>query len=418
MGQLRRIDEHNRIAQSRQIVNSLIARTHIANKLTPTTDQTQQLLRQFNINPHESISTTNLNGYKAESGFIPQNMLRGLTGKASAYAIANGDYFGGITFLAEGVRSNAFYFDPASGSRKGILINTHPGITLKYQSAEEMRRMFGHTSIRNMTEEIIQASRNGQMTSRMRSAQLVVADYYNMFKEINRKYSRGADIALREHLDRNSYAKALMAQGLNRNDIMTRIKQNLPAPSYAVLQHLSYKYGEGGIKRFHNLLDKSISAALDLPNQDKHLQDGARFIVYHYRNKNNQLIQDTRAMNIHRLFYTSGVKFSPELNMKLVTGGQLDNNEQTLVNSVAKSAGVDDIVKNGRISDFGSGSPRNSITDEYKLEQDGPVQKVNQSYKPPITISTQMQPTSSANKPHNNDLHGNSAARTMRFNHY
>lgn len=362
------------------------------------------LLRQFNINPNEKIPTTNLQGYKPDAGFIPQSMLRGLTGRASAYAISQGDYFGGITFLAEGVRSNAFYFDPASGSRgKGILINTHPGITLPYQKDHEIRKMFGRTTLAGMTDEIINGVKRGQITPNMRNAQLVISDYYNMFNDINQKYSVGADNALKGRLNNNRFAKELMNNGMSANDVMREIKRNLPAPSYAVLQHLSYKYGPGGIKRFGSLLDHSISAALDKDNQEQHLANGVKHIVYHYRNSRNELIQDTRAMNIHRLFYTSGVRFSPELNMKLVTGGNLNAQEQATVNDVAKQAGLGQIVKNGRMEDFKDGPARNSRTDEYKLDENAirrGIAVVDQNFKPiPLSDNNDNKPVRTVSTP-------------------
>lgn len=367
-----------------------IVAARLANTSQPAnTNQTvnSELLQKFNINPNQKISTNeNLGNFKPDAGFIPQSMLKGLTGKASAYAISQGDYFGGVTFLAEGVRSNAFYFDPASGSRgKGILINTHPGITLPYQTDAEIRKMFGRTTLAGMTDEIISGVKRGQITANMRNSTLVISDYYNMFNDINQKYSVGADNALKGRLSQNRFAKEMLEDGKTTQEVMREIKRNLPAPSYAVLQHLSYKYGPGGIRKFGSLLDHSISAALDPENQTEHLQNGAKHIVYHYRNKNNELIQDTRAMNIHRLFYTSGVRFSPELNMKIVTGSQLNNNEQAVVSAVAKQAGVGSIVQAGKPIDFKDGPARNSRSDELKLDEAAirrGVTTVNQDFKP------------------------------------
>ena len=104
------------------------------NNPTPISYPKNQLSERFHIKP-DSVVNVNLGNVRGDAKFIPQHMLQGLTGQAAGYAVSRGDYFGGITFLAEAVRSNAFYFDPASGSKgKGTLINTHPGIKLSYQS--------------------------------------------------------------------------------------------------------------------------------------------------------------------------------------------------------------------------------------------------------------------------------------------
>ena len=365
---------------------------------TPVQFQTNELSKKFNIDPNEVVQQ-NIN---KDSKFIPQSMLKGLTGRASAYAMSQGDYFGGITFLAEGVRTSAFYFDPASGAKgKGVLINTHPGITLKYQTDTEIRKMFGGTSISNMTEEILSGVKRGQMSSNMKQAELRVGDYYQMFKQVQDKYSAGANNALLGMMDKNTHAKAMMATGKSKQEVLREVKENLPVTSYAVLQHLSYKYGPGGIKKFTNLLNHSISAGLDVANQESHLERGAKNIVYHYRDKNNTLHQDTRAMDIHRLFYTAGVKFSPSLNLKIATNSDLNPNEERLVNQVANKAGLGNISKNGKL-DFPDGTARNSETDNLKLDFDRAnkgLNNVNQNFKPISAALDKSSPMNNASAP-------------------
>lgn len=372
------------------------------NNPTPIAYPKNQLSERFNIKP-DAVVNVNLGNVKGDAKFIPQHMLRSLTGQAAGYAVSRGDYFGGITFLSEGVRSNAFYFDPASGSRgKGVLINTHPGITLPYQSDKEIRNMFGNTSLAGMTEEILRGVRNGQMSSNMKNAHLRVGDYYNMFKHVQDKYTAGANGALLGVMNKNSFAQKLLAEGHSKQEVLRTIKEQLPVTSYAVLQHLAYKYGNGGIKRFTNLLNHTISAGLDTANQEKHLADGAKYIVYHYRDGKNVLHQDTRVMNIHRLFYTAGVKFSPELNMKIISNQELNATETQLVNSVATSAGLGKLVQNGKINlpDGDASSTKNSRSEKFTLDIDAAnkgIMTVNQNFKP-------IQPPVEHQKHHETDI--------------
>jgi hypothetical protein len=368
--------------------------------IKPITAEAKNMMNKYNINPNEQVKV-NLGDLKPDAGFIPQHMLRGLSGKAAGYAISQGDFFGGVTFLAEGVRNNAFYFDPASGSKgKGILINTHPGITLKYQKDYEIRKMFNATTLAPMTNEILNGVKSGTITPRMKAATLVISDYYNMFNQINGKYSAGADNAIMNVIGKNKFARDMLSHGATKSDVLREVKRNLPAPSYAVLQHLAYKYGNGGINRFTSLLDKSISAALDKPNQDKHLEEGAKFIVYHYRDKNNRLIQDTRAMNIHRLFYVSGLKFSPDLNMKIVTGmGRLDEKERAVVNEVTTRAGIKPIIdKDGQVSNFPDGPAHNSNTKDVELvDVNKPVKKVDYDFSLKMEQAEKAKPSTTPN---------------------
>lgn len=372
------------------------------NNPMPISYPKNQLSERFHIKP-DSIVNVNLGNVRGDAKFIPQHMLRSLTGQAAGYAVSRGDYFGGITFLAEGVRSNAFYFDPASGSRgKGVLINTHPGITLPYQSDKEIRNMFSNTSLAGMTEEILRGVRNGQMSSNMKNAHLRVGDYYNMFKHVQDKYTAGANNALMGMMNKNPFAQKLLAQGHSRQDILRTIKENLPVTSYAVLQHLAYKYGNGGIKRFTNLLNHTISAGLDTENQDKHLAEAVQYIVYHYRDSKNVLHQDTRVMNIHRLFYMAGVKFSPELNMKIISNQELNGLESQVVNGIAISAGLGEIVQNGKINlpDGDVSSTKNSRSEKFSLDIDASnkgLVVVDQNFKP-------IQPPVEQPKHHENSI--------------
>lgn len=358
-------------------------------KITRETNyESNPLSKKYQINPNEIIDDKLPANFKGDSKFIPQSMLKGLTGQAAAYAVSKGDYFGGVTFLSEGVRSKAFYFDPASGSRgKGVLINTHPGITLPYQSESEIRKIFGNTSLSPMTDEIIRGVKHGQMTNNMRQAQLRVGDYYNMFKHVQDKYSAGAHNALLGVISQNPFAKELLSEGKSKQEVLKEVKENLPVTSYAVLQHLAYKYGNGGIKKFTSLLNATISAGLDTENQEEHLAKGAKHIVYHYRDGKNTLHQDTRVMNIHRLFYTAGVRFSPELNMKIVGNKELTQEEEKLVNEVSKEAGLGKLVDKGKIKlpDGTINSTKNSKSDKMELEVESAnkgISTVNQNFKP------------------------------------
>ena len=347
-------------------------------------------------------------------GFIPQSMLKNLIGRATAYAISKGDYFAGITFLCEGVFPKAFYYDPASGSKgKGTLINTHPGITLKYQKAGEIRQMFANTSIGHMKDEIVSTVQAGtRMTANMDKARLSASDFYNMFDIIRDKYSKGADDALISRFKSHPLAVQKLNSGMSSRQLLTEIKKELPVTSFSVLQQLSYKYGQAGIKKFGKLLDATISAALDPERQDMHLQNGARHIVYQYRNGSNQWIQDTRVMNIHRLFYVAGVKFSPEMNLKLSMGHPLSSEELKIAQDVAKKAGVPSVIKGGRLDlpdgtkDTAKGSSPYVLND--KAINQG-VKEVNQNFKPVSaeppkptpapTINTQALPKPKPPKP-------------------
>jgi len=51
-------------------------------------------------------------------------------------------------------------------------------------------------------------------------------------------------------IGKNPFAQKLLAEGRSKQEILRTVKENLPVTSYAVLQHLAYKYGNGGIKRF------------------------------------------------------------------------------------------------------------------------------------------------------------------------
>lgn len=388
---------------------------HTKTNSATTNYPTNNLSTKFNINPNASVPV-NLGNVKSDAKFIPQHMLKGLTGQAAGYAISRGDYFGGVTFLSEGVRSNAFYFDPASGAKgKGTLVNTHPGITLTYQTDKEIRNMFGNTSLSPLTEEILRSVRGGTISPNMRNSHLRVGDYYNMFKHVQDKYTAGANNALMGVMQNNPFAKSMLAQGKTKQETLRAIKENLPVGSYAVLQHLAYKYGNGGIKRFTSLLNHTISAGLDVKNQEQHLANGAKYIVYHYRDKSNTMHQDTRVMNIHRLFYTAGVKFKPELNLKIATNQTLTEEETKLVNSVAQTAGLGKLVKDGHVKfpDGTISSTKNSQSEKYQLDIDAAnkgIAKVNQDFKP-IKIEVKVdepkknkiehksEPTHNINKP-------------------
>jgi hypothetical protein len=358
--------QQNDIEKANTIISTLQTMTRLANRVTQNTQKgigpvinqprtTKQpvpsKLPQQKNNQSGDIVFRDSNGkqYNGADAFIPQHLLKSQTGQAAKYAISRGDYFAGITFLCEGVRPNAFYFDPASGGKYGTLINTHPGITLPFQKDHEIRAMFKGTSIAGITEEIIAGVRSGKMTTNMKQARLQTSDYYNMFRVVEAKYTRGADEALKKRLAHVPESKALLAQGKSLNDVLNTVKQQLPAPSYSVLQQLSYKYGTRGINRFTKLLDSSIKAALDPANREQHLANGSKHIVYHYVNSKKQVIQDTRVMNIHRLFYTAGAKFSNELNMKLSSNETLTAQEEQLVNNVAKQAGIPPVIKNGKL---------------------------------------------------------------------
>lgn len=307
-----------------------------------------ELQSKYKIKEDEIVEL-NLGKYN-NSKFIPQHLTKTLIGKAAGYALTKGDYFGAITFLCEGVYPKAFYYDPATGGTRGTLVNTHPGITLSLQPDNTIRGIFVNTSLRHMTEEIVdKAKYNRGISSNMANARLQVSDYYHMFQKIEGKYSQGAYKALEGRLAGHPLAKPLLAKGMSKAEVMEQMQSELSPASYSVLQQLAYKYGNGGIKRFGKLLDATISAGLDPDNQEKHLAQGAKHIVYQYMNSKKQWIQDTRVMNIHRLFFLSGEKFSPELNLKLITGSKLDKSEEELVSKVAKKAGVPNIIKDGRL---------------------------------------------------------------------
>lgn len=300
-------------------------------------------------NGYKYTDTATGKSYDAAGGFVPQSLLKGQTGAAAKYALSKGDYFAGITFLCEGVRPNAFYFDPASGGKYGTLINTHPGITLSLQENATIHRIFHNTSLSPLSNEIVASVRAGRISQAMRVSKLQTSDYYQMFNVVEERYSRGADNAMKRRFQHVPEANALLKQGMSPQQVLMKIKQNLPPQVYSVLEQVSYKYGAGGINRFRPLLDATIKAGLDLPNQQRHLENGAKHIVYQYTNKNKQVIQDTRVMNIHRLFYTAGNRFSRELDMKIVGNEQLNAQEISLVNQVANKAGIPSPVKNGRV---------------------------------------------------------------------
>ena len=168
---------------------------------------TNNLSTKFNINPNVSVPI-NLGNVKGDAKFIPQHMLKGLTGQAAGYAISRGDYFGGVTFLSEGVRSNAFLLWPASGAKgKGTLVNTHPGITLTYQTDKEIVICLVIQVCPPLTEEILRSVRGGTISPNMRNSQLRVGDYYNMFKHVQDKYTAGANNALMGVMQNNPFAK-------------------------------------------------------------------------------------------------------------------------------------------------------------------------------------------------------------------
>ena len=125
--------------------------------------------------------------------------------------------------------------------------------------------------------------------------------------------------------------------------------------------------------------------------------------------------QDTRVMNIHRLFYTAGVKFKPELNLKIATNQTLTEEETKLVNSVAQTAGLGKLVKDGHVKfpDGTISSTKNSQSEKYQLDIDAAnkgIAKVNQDFKP-IKIEVKVdepkknkiehksEPTHNINKP-------------------
>lgn len=347
-------------------------------------EESKRLQQKYNIRADEVVE---LDGkYGKNPNFIPQSMLKSLHGKAAAYSISKGDYFGGITFLSEGVYPKAFYFDPASGNSKyGVLINTHPGITLKFQSKQEIKQMFQNTSIGHLTDEIVDAAHvTKRMTPAMKEARLQVSDFYKMFHVIEGKYTKGADDALKNRIDDNPFSKKLLASGMSKNEILKQIKEDLPITSFAVLQQLSYKYGQKNINKFTKLLDSTISAALDKDNQEQHLANGAKYIVYHFKNGQNQLIQDTRVMNIHRLFYTAGVKFSPEINLKLATGTKLEGDELKQVQEIAQKAGVSNIIKDGKLNvpDSTPDTAISGVKDKPLHNVNKPIKTVNQEFKP------------------------------------
>lgn len=345
-----------------------------------------ELKQKYNIKDDEIVSL-NLGKYE-NSKFIPQSLAKTLIGKAAGYALTKGDYFGAITFLCEGVYPKAFYYDPATGGTRGTLVNTHPGITLSLQSEKTIRGIFSNTSLKDMTDEIVYKSlKNKGISPNMANARLQVSDYYHMFQKIEGGYSKGAYDALSGRLSSHPMAKKLLNSGMSKSEVMEQIQSELPPAAYSVLQQLAYKYGNGGIKRFGKLLDHTISAGLDPDNQDQHLANGSKFIVYQYMNSKKQWVQDTRVMNIHRLFYTAGEKFSPELNLKLITGSKLDPLENDIVKNVAKKAGVPNIIKDGQLDlpDGNAESKKYSGTEKIKLNTNTinkGVSVVNQNFKP------------------------------------
>lgn len=342
---------------------------------------------KYKLNPSEIVDI-DLGKY-ANSKFIPQHLTKTLIGKAAGYALTKGDYFGAITFLCEGVYPKAFYYDPASGGRRGTLVNTHPGITLSLQPENTIRGIFANTSLRDMTDEIVAKSlgkgASKGISGNMASARLQVSDYYHMFQRIEGTYSKGTYNALAGRLSSHPMAKQLLAKGMDKAEVMEEIQSNLSPASYSVLQQLAYKYGNGGIKKFGKLLDYTINAALNPDNADKHLANGAKHIVYQYMNGKKQWVQDTRVMNIHRLFFLSGEKFSPEMNLKLITGGKLDADEEKIVKEVAKKAGVSSIIKDGKLDlpDSTPESKKHSVTPKFN---EAAIRKgttvVNQDFKP------------------------------------
>lgn len=344
-------------------------------------------LKALNINPSEKVHVTLPSGIDELGGFIPSKHMQGLNGKAAAVALAGGDYFAAITFLCEGVRTKAFYMDPATGGRYGALVNTHPGITLKFQTNDEIKRIFQASSISPMTNHIIDNVRSGTISPQMRNATLQIDDYYKMFRQIEGKYAKGAESALLHHMKTNPYAKELL-KTKSQAEVLKEIKSGLPPASYSVLQQLSYKYGPGKVKSFSGLVQGSISAALDEKNRDEHLVNGAKHIVYQYMNSKKQWVQDTRVMGLHRLFFTAGERFSKDLNYKLVTGQALSGSELALVKDVASKAGVGNLVGNNgvlNIPDATKESVKSKSSEDLKLNTDlanKGVTSVNFNFKP------------------------------------
>lgn len=309
-------------------------------------DEMKKELKKYNV---DLDSTTIVNGKMSPKIGASVNS-KTLTGKAATFALANGNYYAGLTILCEGVKEKAFYFDPASGGKYGTLINTHPGITLRFQTESEMRKMFGQTKLAPMTESLIRNIQAKRLTPEMRQLTLDIPDYNRMFNVIANKYSSDADKFVKERLSQHPLSKRLLQQGMTKDQVLNQIKSDLPVSSYAVLQHLSYKYGPRMRNYFGKLVDGTISAALDLPNQERHLLNTAQHIVYKYMSEGGKWHVDTRVMNYHRMFYTAGHKFTPEINLKLASNTPLTEAESKVVSNVIRNAGLSVSVKNGRVN--------------------------------------------------------------------
>ena len=369
--------------------------TNKTNNATPSNHQQPQQnnVRNQNknaINPNEPVNVELPSQYK-NAVFVPQSLMKGRVGMAAGYAFSKGDYFGGVTFLSEGISNKAFYLDPASNPKNGTLINTNPGITLSRQNESTIRAIFKNTSLAGMTDEIIHQSKGGRggtglgISSNMAKVSLQVGDYYNMFKVVQGSYSNSLVSAMKERLPHNPHAKALLSSGMSRDAVMRKIQENLPPASYGVLQHMTYKFGGQGVRRFGKVFDGAISAALDPANQEQHLTNGAKHMVYYFRNKNSAWQPDTRVMDIHRIIFTSGKRLSPELNLKLATQAELNANELNLVSGIAKQAGVSGIIKDGRVKL--PDSPTETLGNSQKLDWDEKaanrgMRVVNQDAKP------------------------------------
>ena len=296
-----------------------------------------------------------INKFDKSSGFIvPAKHYAGLTGPSAKFALSKNDYFAGITFLCEWITRDSFYHDPASGGNKGVLINTHPGITLTYQT-KRLDKIFAGTSAAPIVNEIKGAIKSGNITPNMRNTKFSPSDYYKMFQAIEPSYTNDAYKLIRNNLERNKFASEILSgykKGTKEyEDMKTRLTQRvvnqLPASAFSVIQQGVYKCGSAGFGRFKTLLNGTISAGLDLQNQDRHLQENAKSIVYTYSTKSGRKT-DTRVMEIHRLFYVSGKGISPKLGEKIVDGIALTPSEMKQIQELSKKAGITNIVKGNK----------------------------------------------------------------------
>lgn len=329
-----------------------------------TNHPTNELSIKHNIKPNELPVAPN------NKDLIKQ-WRNTLSGKASAYALSRNDYFAAVTFIAEGVKESAFYKDPASGGKYGTLYNSHPGITMRFQSDSEILSMFGKTSVAHQKQNILSNLRGLQnnniktLPQFMKDMRLSIGDHYEMFNTIRNKYSNNLNKTLYSVMDSNPFVKDRLSKGHSKETVFNDIKKNMPSSAYGVLQHIAYKHGSAG--KFKGLLNHSISAALDPENREKHLVNGASHIIYSYVNAKKEKVIDKYAMKVHRLFYLSGATLSPDLNMKILQNNKLDQNEEKKVNDIAQKVGIGKIIKNGK-TDFGERLDNSKLDKEKSLD--------------------------------------------------